>query len=63
MYHKPFLTSSSDEQLRVFSFVLQYLCKHQATMDYAALVQATSETVLLGDRRMAFRRYCSCETL
>jgi len=63
MYHKPFLTGSSDEQLRVFSLVLQYLCKHQATIDCAAFVQAISETVLLGDRCLTFRRYCSYETI
>jgi hypothetical protein len=54
MYHKPFLTGSTDEQLSVFPFVLQYLRKHKATIHYAALVQATSETVLLGDRCMTF---------
>jgi len=54
MYHKPFLSGSSDEQLRVFSFFLQYTCKHQATIDYAALIQATNETVLLGDWCMTF---------
>lgn len=66
MYHKPFLSGSSDEQLRVFSFLLQYLCKHQATIDYAALTQATSETVLLADRCTTFRRYVPvqrCEPL
>ena len=31
-------------------------CKHQATIDYAALIQATSETVLLGDQCMTFQR-------
>ena len=39
------------------SFVLQDLCKHQATIDYSVLVQATSETVLLGDWCMTFQRY------